>query len=197
MRLDRPALASVLIAAVVALSVACGGSSKQAGTPTSVAQTPTAAATSVPTPVACPTTPARPLAVVTPSASGLIATLTDVQVTTQPCLDRIAFSFSGDTLPGYDVRYVQNHTTCGSGEPVYTAGPAQIVVRFSPANAHNDAGNSTIPAQSFLPAYPSIKELRLTCDFEAVTTWAIGAEERYYTVTTSQSPAQIVVDVYH
>lgn len=192
---DRLAPPVLLIAAM--LFVACGGGAKQSDTPTRVPETPTAVVTPVPTPAACPTTPARPLAVVTPSASGLIATLDDVQLNTQPCFDRITFSFSGDTLPGFDVRYVQSITTCGSGEPVYTAGPAQIVVRFTPANAHDDAGNSTIPGQSFLPAYPSIKEARLSCDFEAETTWVLGAEERYYTVTTSQSPAQIVVDVYH
>jgi hypothetical protein len=189
-------LTGVLLLAA-AFSVACGGGGKQSETPTSGAQSPTAAATAVPTPVACPTTPARPLAVVTPSASGFIATLDDVQLTTQPCFDRITFSFSGDTLPGFDVRYVQSITMCGSGEPVYTAGPGQIVVRFTPANAHDDAGNSTLPALSFLPSYPSIKEARLSCDFEAETTWVLGAEERYYTVTASHSPAQIVVDVYH
>jgi hypothetical protein len=194
MTVDRVSLAGAFATAV--LLVACGGGSKSE-TPTSVTGTPTAAATTVPTPVACPTTPARPLAIVTPSASGLIATLDDVQLSTQPCFDRITFTFTGDTLPGFDVRYVQSITTCGSGEPVYTAGPAQIVVRFTPANAHDDAGNSTIPALSFLPSYPSIKEARLSCDFEAETTWVLGAEDRYYTVTASQSPAQIVVDVYH
>lgn len=191
-------LASALAAAAL-VAAACGGGNGGA-TPTAPAASPTAVASPTPTAVACPTPPAENLGTLRrqqTSASGLIATLTDVQVATDACVDTITFTFSGDTLPGYDVHYVQNWTECGSGEPVYTQGPAQLAITFIPTNAHDDAGNSTITARSFLPAYPSIKEARLTCDFEAHVSWAVGTEMRYFTVTTAQSPARIVVRVWH
>jgi hypothetical protein len=187
------------IGLVALLAAACGGDGASR-TPTAAVASP-APTTAAQTPTACPSVQTTQLETLrrqqaSPSG-GLIATLDDVQVTTQPCLDRVTFSFTGDTLPGYDVRYEQSWTECGSGAPVYTQGPGQLVITFTPANAHDDAGQSTIGARSFTPSYPAIKEARLTCDFEAVVSWALGTEVRFFTVTTLQSPARIVVDVYH
>lgn len=172
-------------------------------TPTAPAASPSAAASATPvaspTPAACPTPPAENLGTLRrqQSSTGFAATLTNVQAETTACADTITFTFGGDTLPGYDVQYAQNWTECGSGAPVYTQGPAQLAITFIPANAHDDAGNSTITTRSFLPAYPSIKEARLTCDFEAHVSWVLGTEMRYITVTTAPSPARIVVSVWH
>jgi len=186
------------IGLVALLAAACGGDGGSR-TPTTTVASP--APTAASTPVACPSVQTTQLETLrrqqaSPSG-GLIATLDDVQVTTQPCLDRVTFAFTGETLPGYDVRYVQSWTECGSGAPVYTQGFGQLVITLTPANAHDDAGQSTIGARSFTPSFPSIKEARLTCDFEAVVSWVLGTEVRFFTVTTSQSPAQIVVDVHH
>ena len=191
--------------AAVAMFAACGGDSKKAATPTTGAkpptavQTPAAKATSSPSVSCAPPPPGPPssLQYQAPATSQFQAVLNSVQVTTGPCTDRAVFTFAGPGLPAYEAKYVQATLTCGSGEPVTTAGAAQITLRFEPAVAHDANGNATVSPLSFAPNDPSIKELKSTCDFEGVVAWVIGTEERYYTVTTAQTPPRIIVEVYH
>jgi hypothetical protein len=190
-----------------ALLTACGGgNSKKTATP--VASTPAKAASSTNSPpakaatvapAACPTPPPGPPSSVIYQAaapSQTQAVLTGVSVTTSSCTDIATFTFAGPDVPGYQVKYVQATTTCGSGEAVYTASPAQLTLRFEPAAAHDNNGNVTVSPLSLTPNLTSIKELKSTCDFEGVVAWVIGTEERYYTVTTAQSPSRIIVSVY-
>ncbi len=190
--------------AAAAMFAACGGSSKKAATPTAGVQSPAVAqspAAQASTPaVSCAPPPPGP-----PSALQYQAAATSPappvpngdQVTTGPCTDRAVFTFAGPGLPGYAIKYVPATSACGSGQPVTTAGPAQIYVRLEPAVAHDSNGNATVSPLSFAPNDPSIMELKSTCDFEGVVAWAIGTEERYYTVTAAQSPPRIIVEVYH
>ncbi len=174
---------------------ACGGSSKQAATPTAVA--PARAAT--PAVAACPTPPPGPPSAVqyqAPATSQLQSTLNGVQVTTAACSDIATFTFAGPDVPGYEARYLPAAVGCGSGLPVTTAGPAQLTLRLEPAVAHDNNGNPTVSPLTQAPNLTSIKELKPSCDFEGVVAWVIGTEERYYTVTTAQAPARIIIEVY-
>jgi hypothetical protein len=148
---------------------------------------------------ACPTPPpGLPSSVMyqAPASSQTQAVLNGVSVTASNCTDIATFTFAGPDVPGYEAKYVQATTTCGSGEAVYTAGPAQLTLRFEPAVAHDVNGNVTVNTLALTPSLTSIKELKSTCDFEGVVAWVIGTEERYYTVTTAQSPSRIIVSVY-
>ncbi len=201
----RSALAAVGTLMLALFAVACAGTaespepttrasavaSQAAASPTTPAGSPTAAA--CPTPPAG--TPPASLHEQSDNAAG-IGILTDVKVESQDCLDRVTFTFTGNR-PGYDAQYVQNWTECGSGAPVTTAGPAQLVITFIPANAHTDAGDPTITEKSRTLSLPSLKEAKQTCDFEAHVSWVFGAEERYFTVSTADSPPRIMLDVYH
>lgn len=195
-------MALLLLATLALLGAACGGGGSSKTPTAAVSPTAVASATAAvsptpeaPTPSPCPT-PAGALAPVTgASPAGFIATLDDVKIESQPCLDRITFTFTGDTLPGYDVRYVAGANQCGSGAPVSTVGEAQLQVKLQPANAHDDAGQSTIDSQMISVLYPAIKEAVMTCDFEADVTWVVGTSERPFAVTATGSA--IVIDVYH
>jgi hypothetical protein len=73
-----------------------------------------------------------------------------------------------------------------------------MVVRFEPAQAHDDNGNSTIPDREWAPRLPVVREMKVVCDFEGQVEWAIGlAARRPYRVTETAAPAHIVVDVRH
>jgi hypothetical protein len=190
--------------ATAAMFAACGGSSKKTATPTAGVQSPAvaqspAAQASTPAVSCAPPPPGPPSALQyqAPATSQTQAVLNGMQVTTGPCTDRAVFTFAGPGLPGYTIKYVPAISACGSGQPVTTAGPARIYVRLEPAVARDTNGNATVSPLSFAPNDPSIMELKSTCDFEGVVAWAIGTEERYYTVTTAPSPPSIIVEVYH
>ena len=196
----------------LALLAACGGDSEDSA-PSATATIPTPAATSpaataipsaAPSPVAtaasaCPpvqTTGLSQLLVASAPQGGEI-TLDDVSVVTFNCFDRITFQWQESNYPGFQIRYVTGWTACGSGNPVTTAGSAQIAVTLDPAVAHDSIGNVTVPSLSLVPGYPSIQEARQTCDFEGEVSWVIGTELRFFTVDYLASPTRLVIDVYH
>ena len=185
------------LAAIFALVAAGCASTAESPEPSAQPRSPGAEPSA--TVQACPTPPPTPPASVRPTAvaSGTgQATLTGVAADATACTDRMTFTFEGGRSPAYDVRYVQSWTTCGSGEPVTTAGAAQLIVQFRDTNAHDEAGNPTAP-RSLTPNLASLKEAVQTCDFEADVAWALGTAERYFTVTALHNPERVVVDIYH
>ena len=194
----RVLMCAFAVAAVI--FAACGGSSNKTATPTAGSPVASAAAkVSTPAIAACPTPPPGPPSAIqytAPATSQTQAVLNSVQVTSGACSDIATFTFAGANVPGYAAKYVPSTSACGSGNPVTTAGPAQITLRLEPAVAHDQNGNLTVSPLSFAPNDPSIKELKSTCDFEGVVAWVIGTESRYYTVTTASSPPRIIVEVY-
>ncbi len=187
------------LAVTAVIFAACGGGSKKAATPAAGVKSPAAAKSTPSTAATCPTPAAGPpnsLVYTAPATSQTQAVLNSVQVTSGTCSDIATFTFSGANVPGYTAKYVPSTSACGSGNPVATAGPAQLALRFEPAVAHDNNGNLTVSPLSFAPNAPSIKEVKSTCDFEGEVAWVIGTELRYYAVTTASSPPRIIVEVY-
>jgi hypothetical protein len=94
-----------------------------------------------------------------------------------PRYDRIAFTFTG-TVPGYDVRWVDELRADGSGEPVQVHGDRILRVRFSQAQAHDDAGRNTVlsaPPEQI--DYPVIAGYARAGDFEGVLSYGVGAHD--------------------
>lgn len=111
-------------------------------------------------------------------------------------VERVVFEFVDDALPGYAIAFEDAPAACGSGEPVRIAGAARLVVRLQPARAHSDAGESTIAERRLAPGGDALRELAVSCDFEATLTWVLGLDRRRpYRVLTLASPARLVVDV--
>lgn len=113
--------------------------------------------------------------------------------------DRVVFEFEGDALPGYHVGYVDRPVVqCGSGEATEVAGNAWLEVRLTPARAHDDQGRVTVADRERKLSLPVLRELELTCDFEADVTWVLGVTSpNRYRVQELSGPARIVVDVMH
>jgi len=190
------AIIAIAFACVLAAAGVACASKAESPTPS---EEPRTAATTPTAPPACPTSPATPPATARVTATAEVvgqATLTGVTAEATTCTDRITFTFSGGGLPGYDVRYEKGWTTCGKGDTVTTAGPAQLIVQFRDTNAHDEAGNSTAP-RSLKPDLPSLKEAVQTCDFEADVAWALGTDENPFTVTTLHNPERVVVEIAH
>jgi len=119
--------------------------------------------------------------------------------TASPGYDRVVFEFAGDSVPGYRVEYTTKPVQrCGSGDPVTVAGSARLIVRFEPAQAH-DEQSSLAPAERHrTPGLLAVRELTLICDFEGQVAWVLGiAEPSEYRVSELTGPARLVLDVRH
>jgi hypothetical protein len=111
--------------------------------------------------------------------------------------DRIVFEFEGEP-PDYRVEYVSQAVNCASGEPVAVIGPALLQVRFSPAQAHTDAGVPSLNRTDILLDLPSILNAVQTCDFEGVVTWVVGLlQDEDFAVIPLEDRLRLAVDVRH
>ncbi len=112
--------------------------------------------------------------------------------------DRVVFEFGEGPLPGYHVSYVDDVYACGSGDAVNVAGASRLTVRLQPARAHDDSGNVTVADRRRRPALPTLRELTITCDFEALVEWALGLTgQTPYRVIELEAPPRLVLDIQH
>ena len=113
--------------------------------------------------------------------------------------DRVVFEFTGDSVPGYRVEYTTKPVQrCGSGDPVTVAGTGRLIVRFEPAQAHDEHGNLTPAERHRTAGLPAVRELTLICDFEGQVAWVLGiAAPSEYRVSELTGPTRLVLDVRH
>lgn len=113
--------------------------------------------------------------------------------------DRVVFEFAGAEMPSYHIEYVDKPVhACGSGEVVPLAGNGWLEVRFNPADAHAENGKPTVSERERSPNLPIIKEMKITCDFEADVEWVFGVSSpNKYRVLELKNPTRLVVDIKH
>lgn len=184
-------LVTIAVVALTGLTAGC----QRGGEPTTPQPTPTGEAPGQTTPAPEPTTPAPGGTEPVPGGTVRDWTSQPVTVTKQVAVppvprllrirsaqhpdegyDRITFDFEG-TLPGYDVRYVAEAIADGSGEPVEVPGRRLLQIRFTPAQAHNDAGTESVTPRSKTLNYPMMEAYAITGDFEGVVTVVIGLDD--------------------
>jgi hypothetical protein len=122
-----------------------------------------------------------------------------VAATSGPGYDRVVFEFAADSIPGYRVAYTTKPVRrCGSGDPVAVAGAGRLVVRFEPAQAHDERGTATLVERERALGLPAVKEMKLVCDFEGQVEWVLGvAAAGPYRVLDSAGPGRLVLDIRH
>jgi len=126
------------------------------------------------------------------------ATLKTVRTATHEGYDRIVFEFAESGLPGYRIEYTDRPVQkCGSGEAVSVRGDARMLIQIQPANAHTEEGGvTTYPERERTLSLPVMRELKLTCDFEADVQWVLGlGSKNRYRVVELLNPARLVVDI--
>src|SRR3989454_4158254 len=125
------------------------------------------------------------------------ALLRAVETSSGPGYDRVVFEFAGDSVPGYHVEYMTAPVRrCGSGNPVALAGAGRLVVRFEPARAHDEQGNPSPAERERATGLPTLKDMKLVCDFEGQVEWVLGvAAAAPYRVSETTAPARVVVDI--
>ena len=125
------------------------------------------------------------------------AVLRDVRAARHPDFERVVFEFEPPSVPGYRMEYAEAPVLdCGAGEPLDVDGSAHLVVRLSPAQAHTEAGEVTLPDRERRPALTLVRELELSCDFEGQVSWVLGlSARRPYRVSELAAPPRLVVDI--
>jgi hypothetical protein len=108
--------------------------------------------------------------------------------------DRVVFEFTGP-VPLLRVEYVKELIADGSGLSVDVAGRAILCAQFTPAYAHNAAGQASAPNRMKL-SMALVKEVVSAGDFEAVVTYGIGLSRKAdIRVITLVDASRIVIDV--
>jgi hypothetical protein len=128
-----------------------------------------------------------------------VAVMSDVRSARHEGYDRVVFEFDGSELPTYHIEYIDKPVRgCGSGDVVPFAGDGWLEVRFSDSQAHTPEGQPTIKDRSRSPNLPIVKDLKITCDFEAEVTWVMGVSSpNRYRVIELSNPTRLVIDIKH
>ena len=131
---------------------------------------------------------------------GVVA-VTDVRVGTHADFDRVVFEIEGDGLAGWDVRYVDEATSQGSGEEVEVAGDAVLAVALQNVTLPPD-----LPADIEIweedrvegPIGGLIAEVVNDTIFEGIQLVFVGLdEERAFVIERFEDPQRVVIDIPH
>ncbi|HEX9424016.1 MAG TPA: hypothetical protein VF899_12300 [Pyrinomonadaceae bacterium] len=111
--------------------------------------------------------------------------------------DRIVFTCEGFHHPTWKVRYVHPPIKqCASGNNIGVTGNAFLQISMDTAEAHTDAGQPTITDRDRHLNCPNLKQLVLTCDFEAKVGFVFGLNaKKPYRVVELENPTRLVIDV--
>ena len=127
-------------------------------------------------------------------------TVSDVRLAAQEGFDRLVFELGGTGTPGWDVRYVDQPTSDGSGAPVVVEGEAFLQVRITGAGYPFDTGVEEYAASAPLTASGagSVTEVVFDGTYEGVTSAFVGTQgQRPFRVYLLENPARVVVEVAH
>jgi hypothetical protein len=110
--------------------------------------------------------------------------------------DRIVFDFTGP-LPGYTVRYVDQVREDPSDRPVTVPGRRFLLIVFTPAQAHTDAGVVTVTPRTARLDYPMLRGYAMAGDFEGYVSVALGLDDvvGYRVGELPGTPGRIYLDV--
>jgi len=133
-------------------------------------------------------------------ASGPMVSVTDVRLGRHNGFDRLVFEIGGEGQAGWDVRYVDEATSAGSGRPIDVEGDAILQVSLRnialPPNAPAGVEPWDGPDRLGLPGSGPIAEVVEDTVFEGRHTFFVGVTEKVpFQVHRLGTPQRVVVDV--
>ncbi|WP_456935397.1 AMIN-like domain-containing (lipo)protein [Geodermatophilus sp. SYSU D00684] len=124
--------------------------------------------------------------------------VTAIRIGRHDGFDRVVFEFGGTGTPGWDVRYTDDPSRQGSGEPVELAGDATLQVTVTGVGYPPDTGVDEYAGPRRLAARDTevVTEVYFDGTFEGVTAALVGTEsEAPFRVHLLEDPARIVLEV--
>ncbi|MEN9577856.1 MAG: hypothetical protein RJA70_865 [Pseudomonadota bacterium] len=131
-------------------------------------------------------------------SNGASARLVDVRAASHEGYDRVVLEFA-EGSPGYRIEYVDKPVRqCGSGDVEPVEGQGWLSIQLFPADAHTPEGQPTVAPRERLLDLKNVRELQMTCDFEATVTWVVGVRSpNSYRVSELRQPSRLIVDIQH
>ncbi len=137
--------------------------------------------------------------VATADAAGGTATVSNLRVGSHSTFDRVVIDYTG-SKPTVRVSLVNSLYSCGKGDKLTIPGDKIVKIDLTPAQAHNNSGQSTYSGPGRLSTktfnLSTIKGVRMACDFEGHVTFGVGVQNlKSYSVSHLTNPKRVVVDL--
>lgn len=202
---------------VAALLSACGGddgdsdagttssASSSAPTSSSAATSSGAAGSSTPATEGDDSTAAPPFPANTEPDTGQASadsfvTVTTIRTGAHDGFDRVVFEVEGTGLPGWDIRYVDEAASQGSGAPVQVEGDAILQVTIAGVGYPTETGIEEYDGSEPLPGQGTevVTEVVWDTTFEGTSVAFVGTtEETPFRAYLLENPTRVVLDVVH
>ena len=133
-------------------------------------------------------------------AANHVVQLNTIETAACATFDRVVFDFDGLRLPPIStVEYISGPATqCGSGDPIPMDGNARLKITFDTAQAHTEAGQSTVTARNRHLNYPNLRHLVVACDFEGKVEIVLGLHtKKPYRAVELLNDSKLVIDIKH
>lgn len=210
----RVATALPVLSLATALLAGCGGggdgdpgagSTRNAPSSRAVATTSGAAGTTTPATADDGSTDAPPFPADTGPDTGAASadsfvTVTEIRTGLHDGYDRVVFEIAGTGAPGWDVRYVDEAASQGSGMAIRVAGEAILQVTITGVGLPTETGIDEYDGSAPLPGAGTemVTEVVWDTTFEGTSVAFVGMrEETPFRVYLLEAPARVVLDAVH
>jgi hypothetical protein len=132
-----------------------------------------------------------------PSSDALV-TVTDIRIGRHDGFDRVVFEVDGTGAPGWEVRYVDDPASQGSGDPVEVEGAAVLQVTLTGIGLPHDTGVDewSGPDPLSIPETETVTEVVWDASFEGQSVAFVGTgAQTPFRVYLLESPARVVLEV--
>ena len=127
-------------------------------------------------------------------------TVSDIRVGGHDGFDRVVLEVGGEGTPGWDVRYVDQPSSQGKGDPVEVAGDAVLQLTLTGAGYPYDTGVEEYSAAAPLsaPDTEAVTEIVFDATYEGTTVTFVGTTTRApFRVYLLEAPTRVVLEVAH
>lgn len=134
------------------------------------------------------------------ASSDARGTVRDIRVGGHDGFDRVVFEVGGEGTPGWDVRYVDQASSQGSGDVVELAGDAVLQVTLTGMGYPYDTGVDEYRAGAPLPGpgTDTVTEVVFDATFEGTSVAFVGTKAQApFRVYLLDSPTRVVLEVAH
>ena len=131
-------------------------------------------------------------------SGGSLVTVTDIRIGRHDGFDRVVFEVDGTGAPGWDVRYVDDPASQGSGDPIDVEGSAALQVILMGIGLPHDTGVDewSGPNPLAVAATETVTEVAWDATFEGQSVAFVGTTAQTpFRVYLLENPVRVVVEV--